>query len=170
MTTAKNDASTFRSAPFNEFTKARSLMCCLVFGPSNILAVYNFFHTHLKHFSLIYAKNDPFLSTAFTNCFIRSSLIWRGGKMFFSRSTKGLLLISPMSMFFLLCHSFLSHSISLCFFLCYPRGTGSKDIWCGHFVVQEELDPYFSEFHDKIQDYLLERRRALDSFLLHCEK
>ena len=51
---------------------------------------FSFFRTQLRNFPLIYAKHGPFLSRAFTNNFI--SLISSGGKMFFSLSTKRLLI------------------------------------------------------------------------------
>src|ERR1043165_8848716 len=65
------------------------------------MPAFNFLKLSLWNDLEMYLKQSPSLSRVLTNCFINPSLIWSGGRMFFSLSTNGSLMMfaAPTVMF-----------------------------------------------------------------------
>ena len=124
-----------------------SLQIC---GPSKIPA-FSFSRLNPGKYLHKYLKQPSFLSKALTNCFIKPSLIWRGGNIIFSLSTSGSLMMfsSPTFRAFLVgqhffiqccCFALLSHKHIKHGYLVYPVCCPSKkftilrstqiDHWC----------------------------------------
>ena len=103
----RNDLFVFRSFPISQkvlghclktkpgffsnffilLTKVVSLNIVLICGSSNTSSL-NLASDSLRNFFTRYWKHCPVLLTAFTNCFISPSFIWRGGIRIFDGFTK----------------------------------------------------------------------------------